>query len=26
LENLKKHGCDRALIIIHGKNGEDGKL
>lgn len=26
LENLKEHGCDRALIIIHGKNGEDGKL
>ncbi len=26
LENLKKHGCDRALIIIHGRNGEDGKL
>lgn len=26
LENLKQHGCDRAFVIIHGKNGEDGKL
>lgn len=26
LENLKKYGCTRAFIMIHGKNGEDGKL
>lgn len=26
IENLKKYGCDRVFIIIHGKNGEDGKL
>jgi D-alanine-D-alanine ligase len=26
LENLKKYNCERAFIIIHGKNGEDGKL
>ncbi len=26
LENLKKYAVDRALLIIHGKNGEDGKL
>lgn len=26
LENLKKYQCERAFVIIHGKNGEDGKL
>ncbi len=26
LENLKKYGVERAFVIIHGKNGEDGKL
>lgn len=26
LENLKKYDTERAVLIIHGKNGEDGKL
>ena len=26
LENLKKYSVERAFVIIHGKNGEDGKL
>lgn len=26
LENLKQLGCQRALLMIHGKTGEDGKL
>jgi D-alanine-D-alanine ligase len=26
LENLHKHNVQRAILIIHGKNGEDGKL
>lgn len=26
LKKLKDSGCDRAVMMIHGKNGEDGKL
>ena len=26
ISNLVTYGCDRAILIIHGKNGEDGKL
>lgn len=26
LEKLKEYNCDRAFNLIHGKNGEDGKL
>lgn len=26
LENLQKYGCDKAFVMVHGKNGEDGKL
>lgn len=26
IENLKKYNVDKAFVIVHGKNGEDGKL
>lgn len=26
IENLKKYNVDRVFLIVHGKNGEDGKL
>lgn len=26
IENLKKYNIDTAFVIVHGKNGEDGKL